>query len=92
MISQKWDLYETTKLGLASFYASLSPDDAVYKELQVADKRMRIKDELYGCYLLTPLVSLPDPDWDVLNSLYETSLDDDDIAVLLKNIGITRSC
>ena len=90
---EETDLYETTKLGLASFYASLSPDDALflYKELQVADKRMRIKDELYACYLLTPLVSLPDPDWDVLNSLYEASLDDDDIAVLLKNIGITRS-
>ena len=53
---------------------------------------MRVQDELYACYLLTPMLSLPAPDWELLDRIVEGAGDEDGaLPTLLRNVGVSRA-
>ncbi|ORX42483.1 P-loop containing nucleoside triphosphate hydrolase protein [Piromyces finnis] len=62
----------STSFGRATVGSSLSPEESiiVYKELKKAMLKFVLLDELHMVYHVTPIYSIPEPDWNHLLKLY----------------------
>ncbi|OUM69308.1 hypothetical protein PIROE2DRAFT_22480, partial [Piromyces sp. E2] len=62
----------STSFGRATVGSSLSPEESiiVYKELKKAMLKFVLLDELHMVYHVTPIYSIPEPNWNHLLKLY----------------------